>query len=420
MYGFAGRDRERGCDGAHDDLFARALYLADGGHEALIMGFDLLFFGREDADRYKGAIGNRLGLAPHQLLLNTSHTHSGPMVGTTWAYADYGLGAADPFYADELETAIVEAAAGARGAAVEVTVRAGAGTTSVPVSRRRPDGKGGVEWAPHRDGEVCDHLPVCVFEDVGGRAVCMLFSVSCHPSTTGGFEISADYPGPAMDLLDERLGRTCSLFLQGTGGDTKASVIGQGEVWAHGTWEDIAAAGRLVADEVGEVLDAGLAEVAPRVRCRLHEMRWPLQRVAQRDELEGLASEDNENEIQRLWAHRQVQRIDRGQVLRTHVPVLLHIVQIGPGLRLVGLEGEAVGGLGLHILTEYSGRGVTFPLGYCDGMSMYLPTTAMLAEGGYEVVSYHEYGQPGPVAAGVEGIISESLQRMEDGEADEI
>jgi len=417
MYGFGSRDRERGCEGVHDDLYARALYLSDGGEAALIVGLDLLFLGRGEADRYKGAIGNRLDLSPRQILLNTSHTHSGPMVGTTWAYADYGLGAADPFYADELEGALVEAALRAREAAVEVTTRAGAGVSSLPVSRRRPDGRGGVEWAPHREGEVCRHLPVCLLEDGRGEAVCLLFSVSCHPSTTGGFEISADFPGTAMAALDERLGRTCSLFLQGAGGDTKASVIGQGDQWRRGTWEDIAAAGRTVADEVGQVLDGGLEAAPPGLDATLQEMQWPLQSVVGRGELDGLAADGNDNEIQRLWARRQLERLDRGQSLRHEVPVLLHTVELGPGLRLAGLEGEAVGGLGLHMLRHFEGQGVTFPLGYCDGMAMYLPTTAMLDEGGYEVVSFHEYGQPGPLAAGMEAIISEHLEHITEREA---
>ena len=412
MYGFASRDREHGCEGVHDDLFVRSLYLSYEGEEALLMGFDLLFFGRDDADRYKGAIGNRLDLAPRQILLNTSHTHSGPMVGTSWAYADHGLGVADRFYRDELEEAIVRAALEAREWAVDVTVWAGAGRTSLPVSRRKPDGRGGVRWAPYPEGEACDHLPVCLFRDRDGQAVGLMFSVSCHPSTPSGFEMSADYPGPAMDLLDQYLGAECSLFLQGTGGDAKACVIGQGEAWRSGTWEDVAEAGRMVADEVRQVLDAGLTEVEPGLHSALLEMQWPLQPVPGREELEDLAAEDQDDEIRRLWARRQLERLDRGQALRTHVPVLLHGVQVGKGLRLMGLEGEAVAGLGLHILDYYQGQGITFPLGYTDGMAMYLPTSAMLDKSGYEVVSFHEYGQPAPVAGGMEEIITEGLEWM--------
>ena len=65
------------------------------------------------------------------------------------------------------------------------------------------------------------------------------------------------------------------------------------------------------------------------------------------------------------------------------------------------------------VLEHYADKGVTFPLGYCDGMRAYLPTSAMIDEGGYEVVSYHEYGQPAPFARGMERIITEGMYEMQ-------
>ena len=92
-----------GCEGIHDDIFVRALYLSHNGVEALILGFDVVFFNRAMVDRYKGAIGRRVDLAPSQILLNTSHVHAGPRT-STWAYRD-----PDPAYMDQIEEAILEA-----------------------------------------------------------------------------------------------------------------------------------------------------------------------------------------------------------------------------------------------------------------------------------------------------------------------
>jgi hypothetical protein len=36
----------------------------------------------------------------------------------------------------------------------------------------------------------------------------------------------------------------------------------------------------------------------------------------------------------------------------------------------------------------------------------------MIDEGGYEVLSYHEYGQPAPLAKGMEAIITNGLTQM--------
>lgn len=411
MYGFAGRDKDHGCEKIHDDLFVRAAYLSHGGEEAVIMGFDLLFFSRADADRYKGAVGRKLDLSPKRILLNTSHTHCGPVLGTTWAYADSTHGP-DRFYPDEVEKAIVKAACQAKENAREATIWAGAGRSSVPMSRRKMDEKGVMQFAPNPKGVVCDLLPVCLLKDKAGKAVCLLFSISCHPSTIGGFEISADFPGAAMDMLDREFGGECSLFLQGAGGDAKASIIGQGERWRSGTWEEVAQAGHTAAKEVLQTVQAGLTPVEPQLRCGLVDMEWPLQKAMDRAGFQTLASDEKGNEIKRLWAKRQIERLDRGQTLATSVSITLHGIQLGKGLRMVGLEGEAVAGLGLHILDFYKGKGVTFPLGYTDGAQLYLPTSAMLDEGGYEATSAHEYGQPALLAKGMEAIITRGLEQL--------
>jgi len=131
MTGFGARDRDRGCEAIHDDIYVRALYLTHEGREVLIMGFDLLFFSRDEADRYKGAIGRRIDLAPSQILLNTSHSHLGPKVGT-WLYDP----PSDPLYLQALEQAILNTACHARDTAVEVTIRAGVTRSALPMSRR--------------------------------------------------------------------------------------------------------------------------------------------------------------------------------------------------------------------------------------------------------------------------------------------
>jgi len=377
------------------------------------MGFDLCFLGREEADRYKGAIGRRIDLSPRQILLNTSHTHVGPSVGT-WAYADYNP--PDRLYLCELESATVAAAHSAKENACEVTLWAGTGKSSLPMNRRGRDENGNMAMLPNPDGVVCDLLPVCLLKDMDGKPVSLLFSVSCHPSTISGFEISAEYPGVAMDKIDAYLGATGSLFLQGTGGDAKPCVIGKGEErWCVGDWEDVTRAGAMVAQEVIGIIESGLEQVEPEIRSASVEMYWPLAPVPARSWYETVVANSDGSgvgqELKRLWAERQIERLDRGEKLPKRVPITCHGIQLGKGLRLIGLEGEAVAGLGLLIMDFYK-QGITFPLGYTDGAQLYLPTEGMLDEGGYEVVSYYEYGQPAPLAKGFEDILKESLEQL--------
>jgi hypothetical protein len=408
MLGFGARDRTEGCRGVHDPLYARALYLEHGGERALILAYDLCFFSRETADRFKGALGRALDLTPRQILINFSHTHAGAGTGM-WAYAEYTM--PDIHYLRDLEAATLRAAEQAADDTREANLFTGVTATTLPLSRRKVDGSGYAQWLPAPESPTYDRLPLALFKDGDGKPLALLFSVSCHPSTVGGHLISADFPGVACERLNEYLNADCSLFLQGVGGDAKARVIGDGQEWRSGKWGDVSDAGEIVANEVIGALDAGLTPTAPALACALEEMRWPYEPLPSRAEFLHICDNEQQYDLKRLWAERMVQRLDRGDELPTTASVLAHGMRIGEGTRLLGLEGEAVAEWG-PIIADFYGDGVTFPLGYTDGTALYLPVTRMLAEQGYEVESYYEYGAPAALAPGMEEHVLAALERM--------
>ena len=97
--------------------------------------------------------------------------------------------------------------------------------------------------------------------------------------------------------------------------------------------------------------------------------------------------------------------------LPTSVTLTAHGVTLGKGLRIFGIEGEAVGDWGYFIEPLYEG-GVTFPIGYTDGQGLYLPTSAMVPEGGYEASSAWEYGFPSNLAAGMEDPVKKAFEEL--------
>ncbi len=419
MTGYGHRDFDTdGCKGIHDELYVRALYLEQGKDKILIMGFDLLFFSREEADRYKGAIGRSVGLSPEQILLNTSHTHTGPKVGS-WLYSQ-----SDTLYLNELELAIIEAANKAKGNIEEVTLWAGTARSDLPMSRRLLNDLGIAQWAVNPDGTVYDKIPFVLLKNKNDKPFSLLFSASCHPSTVSGdsreFYISSDYPGVAMKQLDEYLGVEGSLFLQGVGGDTKASVLGKGregmEEWKQGTWDDVKDAGSLVSDAIKKNIDKGLVQIEPDLQTYTIEMDWELKTPLSRDEYKKIydtkITPEGRIDINvDIWAKDMIEHIDRNFKLLSTVPITTHAVQLGYGVRMVSLEGEAVAEFG-HIIEKFYNGGVTFPLGYTDGCQMYLPTTEMLPEAGYEVDSYWEYRKPTPFAGGHEKILYKAMKEF--------
>ena len=413
MMGFGVRDQGPGCETIRDDIFIRALYLRHGGEEAVIATFDMCFIGREDADRFKGAIGRLLDLALRQILLNASHNHVGPASGY-WAYGDYLP--PEHLYLRELERAVAEAVDAARGRARAVSVWADTGRSAVPMNRRRRMPDGHIDNRPNPEGVVCDALPVCVYKDEDGAPVACLFSVSAHPAIVSGTAISAEYPGVATRRVDEHLGVPCSMFLQGCGGDAMTSVAGRDRDTWRFDWEVVEEVGDMLGDEVIALLDGGLEEYAPDLRTALVETHWPLE-TPDRGEFEGWAARlipgapPREQGIYELWGARQLELLERGQTLRTSASVLVQGMQLGDGLRLVAIEGEPVAEHGLNVLAFY-GDGVTFPLGYSNGEALYLPVTRQLSEGGYEVTAYPEYGYPARLAPGMEEIVEKELEEL--------
>lgn len=412
MTGLGTRDIESGCKSIHDEIYVRALYTEHEGEEALIMSFDLCFLGRADSDRLKGAAGRAVDLAPRQILPVATHTHASPAVGT-WYSTDYVM--PDPLYLRALEAATVQAAVEAKNSAQEAVLSAGVSRSELPMSRRKLiDGK--VYTKPNPGGEVNDTLPVCLYETLDGKPICLLFSVSTHPSVMRSWEISADFCGVACDLVDQYLGATCSLFLQGTAGDSKPATVADGEEWDWETgWPQTQRSGEIVAEETIACLKQGLQRVEPKIESGLVETLWPLEKV-ERSFFEAVKENPAliEDEIcGRQWAERQLQSLDRFGFVPDAASVLFQGVQLGEGLRLIAIEGEPVAAYGKMIFNHYP-EGITFALGYANGEALYLPTTPMLPEGGMEVTSYNQYGFPARLAAGMETHAERGLEELKE------
>ena len=72
-------------------------------------------------------------------------------------------------------------------------------------------------------------------------------------------------------------------------------------------------------------------------------MLWPLEKPPSREDLGRIAADAAQDELRRLWARRQITLLDRGSRLPEAASITLHGIWLGAGLRLIGLECEAVG-----------------------------------------------------------------------------
>ncbi len=404
-----GLGQKGGCTAIHDDLWVRALFLEQGDKEILILSFDLLFFERAVVDRFKGALSRAFGLAARDVFLNTTHTHAGPRI-SRWAYG----GAPDAVYLDQIEEAMMEAAKDAQSRQRTAFLHAGVTRTRLPVSRRKLDENGLARWSPSRSGIICDALPFCLFRDSEGAVISALFSVACHPSMIYETSISAEFPGVATRKLNEYFATEGCMFLQGAAGDTKPRHVAVDEErWREGTWEEMEAAGTEVAEAVIAAAQDELRPIAADLRTHLIDVPYLLEAAPSREELEKVFSSETEHPGRKAWAQEMLTRLDRGLPLCVEPFVSAHLLQLGRGLRLIGIEGEVLARLGLRMLEIYS-QGVTFVLGYTNGARIYMPVTEELPESGYEVESAWEYHHPSRPAAGCEKPLLDTLRIVRD------
>ena len=77
MSGYASRNKP--FEGVHDDLFAKALVLEDAaGTRAVLVTTDLIGFSAAIGNPIRERIAKETGIAATSVLLNSSHTHTGP------------------------------------------------------------------------------------------------------------------------------------------------------------------------------------------------------------------------------------------------------------------------------------------------------------------------------------------------------
>src|SRR5262245_31301468 len=77
MAGYASRDKPFAS--VHDDLFAKALVLADEqGNRAVLVTTDLIGLTAEIADPIRRRIEEQTGIPATSVILSSSHTHTGP------------------------------------------------------------------------------------------------------------------------------------------------------------------------------------------------------------------------------------------------------------------------------------------------------------------------------------------------------
>jgi hypothetical protein len=209
------------------DLTATVLVLADGDTKVAVVATDLCMVSMAEGDRLRSAVAEALGIPVSHVLLNLSHNHSSPALPDFMAMTDTEEDARFRVrYERDLQKWLAEAAVEADGRLQPARIGTGWGESTIGVYRRETrDGHDVLVLGEVPDHPIDTSVGVIRVDDLDGNPIAVLFRYSAHPVTVGSRSqvASADYPGPARDVLEQNLGGL-ALFLQGCGGNINPRV----------------------------------------------------------------------------------------------------------------------------------------------------------------------------------------------------
>lgn len=403
MAGYAARTKP--SEGKYHDLFAKALILEDDDTRMAIITSDLIGFDPAQCDEVKAAIESATGLLPSQVILSASHTHTGPEIRVE---GPRYVKEFDNQYSAELTRKIVGVVVEASRELEEITLDFSTSACTLAVNRRLPTDEG-TGMCPNPEGVTDSIVSVVRALRADGSPLAILSSYPCHPTTLGDYLIGADYPGYAQDAIEEAFEGCTAMFMLGCAGDQKVRhVDGRGN-FKSGPHQVAQSLGEELARAVLLGVGGRTTPLSGSMHIRLEEIELPLQQPPTREEAERWLNDSNQYRVE--WAQEMIRLHEKGEEFERSSDFTLQILTLGD-FALVGLSGEMCVGYSLRLKAELSPRPVLVA-GYTNGMVGYIPTAAMIPEGGYEVDGSYFYSlRPAPYASEVEEVIVTKVREM--------
>ena len=270
----AGYSRRHGRPsvGVHDPLYARALALSDGRRVVILVSCELLII---DEALYRAAlrrVQQRYRVDRADLLLWSTHTHSGPGGYGHRFLEQRSMGHYDARVFELLSRRIAEAAVRAVERLAPSSVRGGEAIVEGASRNRLKE-----------DGPTDPLVRVLRVDGLGGTPIALLATFAAHPTVLGAENqrVSGDYPGALMAAIEEQHAGSVCLFAVGAIAD-QAPVRGPGDRFleARQLGERLARAALSASEQEPAVTSVGLGAtiddlVLPPAQLRLERGRLP-------------------------------------------------------------------------------------------------------------------------------------------------
>ena len=386
LAGYAARDRP--SEGTLHDLWVKVLALEDSeGHRGVVVTSDVLGFPRKMSEAICGALEKRCGLDRSQIMLTSSHTHSGPVLGKSLSDC-YPLDEVQKERIDRysawLEGTIVNTVAGALSRRAPATLWAAEGMTDFAVNRRNyrePDVLRARELGEPLKGPFDHRVPVLAVRTPEGDLRALVFGYACHNTTLNDYLWCGDYSGFAQIALEKKYPGAQAMFHSGCGADQNPLPRRSVELCRN--------YGRMLAAAVNEVLDEPMRPLGSRLGTAFEIMDLDFDGQPSRADLESVAAKGG---YQARWAERLLAELDAGRAFEKSYPYPIQVWRLGADQWWIVLGGEVVVDYALRFKNRYGPE--CWVTGYANDVMAYIPSKRVWEEGGYEAGAFRVYGLP--------------------------
>jgi hypothetical protein len=394
----AGYYSPRGARGVLDPLFSKALVLEQGGTRVALVVCDLISLPRSTVVEARRLVERQTGIPAAHVMISATHTHTGPALirgsaidGLARAGSDLGRR-----YSEALPGLIARSVAEADKKLAPVRLSAALGKEDgLSFNRRFFMRDRTVSWNPRKQdpgivrpaGPIDPDVGVLYVQTPKGEPVATYVNFAMHPDTTGGEDVSADYPGVLAKLLAEWRGAgMVTLFANGCCGNLNHRDI----QWAdpqHGPRE---------ARRIGTALAGAVCKAFPHLKPAAGEglrvksaiVKLPLAPVTEKDvqRAREVVKQGRGARVPFLEQVKAYQALDVAERAGKPWEVEVQVVALGDEVAWVSLPGEIFVELGLAIKKASPFR-YTHLAELANGSVGYVPDRPAYAQGNYEVVS---------------------------------
>ena len=402
MSGYGGRDEP--ANGKVTDLWAKALVIDAGdGQRGVIVTMDLVGIDRDLSLAICQSLINEYEYERRQIVLSTSHTHTGPVVGMNLGPLHYLIQTPEQQelitrYTEELHRKVVRVVGQALEKMQPSRLSWGSGTATFAVNRRENKPyEQAPEWrtAGLLKGPVDHDVPVLAVHNMDGGLTTVLFGYACHATVLSLTQWSGDYPGFAQIDLERSHPGCIAMFWAGCGADQNPLPRRTVELAEH--------YGKRLALAVDTVLlTSAMTPVSSQLATQYREIEIPLGQLPTRQQIEQDAQSSNRFAVAR--AKLLLEKLNTGPLDQTY-PYPISSWTIGNDLQFIALGGEVVVDYATRLKSELAGS-KTWVSGYAHDVMAYIPSRRVLREGGYEgATAMVYYGLPTSWAPEIENMI---------------